>query len=145
MKIDAGVSDGAELVTWTFPDGAATSVNDATTIATAVRVVLETKEFKTPNVDGPYVLPGDLIQYRVKVRNKGGVPTQGGKLTLSWSGDVPYTIEDSSNANCSATECVLVTEIGAGGPQRDQDAAGGAGAQSGTTSQLLWSQVLITR
>ena len=78
----------------TFTDGAATSVNDvATTIATAVRVVLETKEFKTPNVDGPYVLPGDLIQYRVKVRNKGGVPTQGGKLTLSWSGDVPYTIE----------------------------------------------------
>ena len=114
VKIDAGVSNGAELTTSaTLTDGADISVNDVATVIATSQAMLDMVIYRGNG--GDYVLPGETILYKVVPENTGLSPTEGGQLTISWSGGVPFTIESNNGATCTATRCDLALKIDAGG------------------------------
>lgn len=114
VKIDAGVSNGAELTTSaTLTDGADISVNDVATVIATSQAMLD-MVISRGDGGGDYVLPGESILYKVVPENTGLSPTEGGQLTISWSGGVPFAIESNNGATCTDTRCDLALKIDAG-------------------------------
>ncbi len=115
VQVDAGVSEGAELVaSATLTDGADISVNDISTVFATSQAVFSMDIFRGEG-GGDYVLPGETIVYKVRPTNTGLSNTEGGQLTISWSGEVPFAIESKNGATCTATQCDLALKIDAGG------------------------------
>ncbi|WP_435219643.1 BspA family leucine-rich repeat surface protein [Luminiphilus sp. nBUS_07] len=111
--IGAGVTDGTKLIaSATLSDGAATSINDvAGTIVSAKSLLSATLSFAET------VLPGEVIEYALSVENVGQSPTEGGEITLTWEGDVPFTIEGNGGATCNGTSCRWVGELAPNDPR----------------------------
>ena len=115
VQVDAGVSEGAELVaSATLTDGADISVNDISTVFATSQAVLNMEIYRGDG-GGDFVLPGETILYKVVPGNTGLSNTEGGQLTISWSGEVPFAIESKNGARCTDTRCELALEIDAGG------------------------------
>ena len=113
VEIGAGVTDGTELLaSATLTDGAATSVNDVARTIVSAKSVLTTTMSAAETV-----LPGEVIEYSLSVENVGQSPTEGGDITLTWEGDVPFTIEGKGGATCNGTSCRWVGELAPNDPR----------------------------
>ena len=113
VEIGAGVTDGTELLaSATLTDGAATSVNDVAGTIVSAKSVLTTTMSAAETV-----LPGEVIEYSLSVENVGQSPTEGGDITLTWEGDVPFTIEGKGGATCNGTSCRWVGELAPNDPR----------------------------
>ena len=113
VEIGAGVTDGTELLaSATLTDGAATSVNDVAGTIVSAKSVLTTTMSAAETV-----LPGEVIEYSLSVENVGQSPTEGGDITLTWEGDVPFTIEGKGGATCNGTSCRWEGELAPNDPR----------------------------
>ena len=107
VGVAANVTDGTELLaSATLDDGFETSVNDPAKTTVSAKSVLNATLSAAETV-----LPGEVIEYSLSVKNVGQNPTEGGDMTLTWAGDVPFTIEGNEGATCDDTSCRWVGEL----------------------------------
>jgi hypothetical protein len=113
VGVAAGVTDGTELIaSATLSDGFETSVNDV-----AVTLVSAKSLLNATLSAAETVLPGEVIEYALTVENVGQSPTEGGAMTLTWAGDVPFTIEGNGGAICDDTSCRWDGELAPNDPR----------------------------